>query len=237
MNGTYGRTYVMPLAQYDPALSSWKTSEVTCLWALPMSLETLPPWGLLQGGELFELPTPAHLTTGQGFSSLPTPRADNSRGLPNGGDYQSLPNTVLRLPTPTAQAAKHMAMDDRGEGTHDDHNLWSVAGRLLPTPAVNDMGAGKDPQAWEAWTQRMKAEHGNSNGHGKSLEQEALKMLPTPVASDCNDRQASENWQGGDLVSTVKQLGDSTPQPLNGGKPSLDEAHLALPFDETTATA
>jgi hypothetical protein len=73
-----------------------------------------------------------------------------------------------------------MTMDDRGQGTHDDHNLWSVAGRmlptpinsdyntpasewlsgrerlqlrdilaLLPTPAVNDMGAGKDPQAWD----------------------------------------------------------------------------------------
>lgn len=41
------------------------------------------------------------------------------------------------LPTPTAQAAKH-AGDDRGAGTLDDHNLWSVATRLLPTPTTRD---------------------------------------------------------------------------------------------------
>ncbi|MFC8733143.1 DNA cytosine methyltransferase [Luteimicrobium sp. NPDC057192] len=38
---------------------------------------------------------------------------------------------------------------------------------LLPTPAVNDMGAGKELEAWDAWTDRMKASHGNGNGHGR----------------------------------------------------------------------
>lgn len=51
---------------------------------------------------------------------------------------------------------------------------------LLPTPAVNDMGAGKDVDAWDAWTDRMKTSHGNGNGHGKSLHIEALRLLPTP---------------------------------------------------------
>jgi DNA (cytosine-5)-methyltransferase 1 len=46
---------------------------------------------------------------------------------------------------------------------------------LLPTPAVNDMGAGKTVEDWDAWTARMKAEHGNGNGHGKSLAIEALR--------------------------------------------------------------
>src|SRR5690242_10955090 len=36
---------------------------------------------------------------------------------------------------------------------------------LLPTPAVNDMGAAYTPETWDAWTARMKAEHGNGNGH------------------------------------------------------------------------
>lgn len=53
--------------------------------------------------------------------------------------------------------------------------------RLLPTPAVNDMGAGKTPEDWDAWTERMKAEHGNGNGHGASLSIEALRLLPTPT--------------------------------------------------------
>jgi DNA (cytosine-5)-methyltransferase 1 len=53
---------------------------------------------------------------------------------------------------------------------------------LLPTPAVNDMGAGKTVDAWDAWTERMQAEHGNGNGHGKSLAIEAQRMFRTPTA-------------------------------------------------------
>jgi DNA (cytosine-5)-methyltransferase 1 len=55
---------------------------------------------------------------------------------------------------------------------------------LLPTPAVNDMGAGKTVDAWDAWTERMQAEHGNGNGHGKSLAIEAQRLLPTPVSDN-----------------------------------------------------
>jgi len=63
---------------------------------------------------------------------LPTPRAtDGTKGGPNqrgsAGDLM-LPSAVMLLPTPTAQAAKH-AGDDRGHGTSDDRNLWSVVTR------------------------------------------------------------------------------------------------------------
>jgi len=52
----------------------------------------------------------------------------------------------------------------------------------LPIPVVNDMGAGKDPQAWEDWASNQKAADGRPAPHGKSLEQEVLKTLPTPRA-------------------------------------------------------
>lgn len=55
---------------------------------------------------------------------------------------------------------------------------------LLPTPAVNDMGRSYTVEEWDAWTARMKAEHGNGNGHGKSLEIEAQRLLPTPAAQE-----------------------------------------------------
>ena len=55
---------------------------------------------------------------------------------------------------------------------------------LLPTPAVNDMGAGKNPEDWDEWTAAMRAKHGNGNGHGKSLEIEAQRLLPTPTSGD-----------------------------------------------------
>lgn len=47
---------------------------------------------------------------------------------------------------------------------------------LLPTPAVNDMGAGKSIDQWDAWTERMKREHGNGNGHGASLAIELERL-------------------------------------------------------------
>lgn len=46
---------------------------------------------------------------------------------------------------------------------------------LLPTPVVNDMGAGKTVQQWDEWTERMKSKHGNGNGHGPSLSIEAQR--------------------------------------------------------------
>jgi DNA (cytosine-5)-methyltransferase 1 len=46
---------------------------------------------------------------------------------------------------------------------------------LLPTPVVNDMGAGKTVDQWDAWTAAMQQKHGNGNGHGKSLAIEARR--------------------------------------------------------------
>ena len=46
------------------------------------------------------------------------------------------------------------------------------------------MGRGKTVEDWDAWTEAMQAKHGNGNGHGKSLEIEAQRLLPTPKASD-----------------------------------------------------
>lgn len=54
---------------------------------------------------------------------------------------------------------------------------------LLPTPAVNDMGAGKTVDQWDTWTEAMRHRHGNGNGHGKSLSIEVQRLLPTPVVS------------------------------------------------------
>jgi len=176
MSDTCGPMFEMPLAQYDPDERCWKTSEATSLWALPMSSLTLPTWGYLHDGVLFEQPTPEHLTTGRGFSSLPTPRAQN-------GEKRN--QTIYKRNGP--------------------QNLENALA-LLPTPAVNDMGAGKDPQAWDQWTEHMKEAHGNGNGHGKSLEQEALRV------------------------------GATTRQPLNAGSTSSDEQHQPQLFTETTAT-
>ena len=65
---------------------------------------------------------------------------------------------------------------DRGQTLRLTGQILAMTGDLLlPTPAVNDMGAGKDVDAWDAWTDDMRTKHGNGNGHGKSLEIEAKR--------------------------------------------------------------
>jgi len=92
----------------------------------------------------------------------------------------------------------------------------SVPGQLtlLPTPAVNDMGAAYTPETWDAWTARMQAAHGNGNGHGKSLSIEALRMLPTPRASDGPDGTShARSWSTTDRsLHTVVHTGELVAQ-------------------------
>lgn len=206
----YGRSLGMPSARYSQDSQSWRTCEDTSLWDLPMLLVTLPAWGTTRGGVLFELQMPEHLMGGQECSSLPTP---------------------------TAQAAKHL-LDDRGPNTPDDCNLWSVVGRIavLPTPVVNDMGSGKTTEWWDEWTEKI-------GGHGKSLEQEAIRMLPTPNASDVGKhagqpRHKREGHQArlADVLEYLPQWnGVNTDQPLQDGSPSPDQPHNRL-FTEPTVS-
>lgn len=80
--------------------------------------------------------------------------------------------------------------------------VTSVPGQLtlLPTPAVNDMGAAYTPETWDAWTAKMQAAHGNGNGHGKSLNIEALRLLPTPTTTEGTG--AGSHGTGGDNLRT-----------------------------------
>lgn len=79
------------------------------------------------------------------------------------------------LPTPKA------TNNENRQSLGYSMNLGQALGvtPLLPTPAVNDMGAGKTVEAWDAWTAAMQAKHGNGNGHGKSLAIEAARLAVT----------------------------------------------------------
>ena len=174
MNDTFGHTLGTPLTRYDPDTQSWRTCQDTSLWDLEMSLPTLPQSGSMRNGELFERQMLARPTDVNGYSSLPTPHA----GLGERGRDGVYPNP---------------------KGQQD---LQHALAHLLPTPAVMDMGSNYTPQEWEAWKAKQRAVHNNGNGHGASLTQEALNMLPTPKARDYKDeslppRITKENWQGG----------------------------------------
>jgi hypothetical protein len=90
------------------------------------------------------------------------------------------------------------------------------------------MGAGKDPEAWNEWAARQKSADGRPAPHGKSLEQEALSLLPTPKATNNESQQNlakygpnlgmalmpdQYNWSG--IVGRL--IGESTGQQSNDG--------------------
>ncbi len=117
------------------------------------------------------------------------------------------------LPTPRATDGNKGGPNQRGSS--GDLMLPSAV-TLLPTPAVNDMGAGKTVDEWDAWTDRMKTAHGNGNGHGKSLSIEAARLLPTPKATN-NENRSSEWANGPNLGEAVAALLPTpTTQPATG---------------------
>lgn len=168
MSDTFGRSSLTPFAYYDPDSSCWRTSQGTFLLDSMLSSVTLPPSGSMHGGALYERPTLALATDEPGsLLLLATPVAGD--GLGGGRTQESL------------RAA-------RGA----DQVVWGLREqvRLLPTPAVNDMGEGKTLEWWDDWTEAQRVKHGNGNGHGKSLAVEALRMLPTPRAQNEEGRNS-----------------------------------------------
>ena len=137
MSATSGLTSATPLARWDRESSCWRTSPDTCLWDLPMSLGTLPAWGMTQGGELFELPTPERRTSEPGSSSLPTPTVQdgNNTAGPSQMSRNTLPLNalVMMLPTPVADHSRGLPQPES-----DYQSLPNVALSLLPTPRGQD---------------------------------------------------------------------------------------------------
>ncbi len=67
--------------RFDPPTSGWKTHQCLFDEDLPESSVTLPQWGMMRDGVLWEPTTPALRTVGNGSGSLPTPKAtDADRG-------------------------------------------------------------------------------------------------------------------------------------------------------------
>jgi len=83
-----------------------------------------------------------------------------------------------------------MHPDDAKAGGNNLKLGWQILGHFghidpkLPTPVVNDMGAGKTVEWWDEWCAATKKKHNNSNGHGPSLNVEMLRLLPTPNTMD-----------------------------------------------------
>ena len=138
----FGLNSLASFARYNPATHSLKTAQRSLLEDLTEFSVTLPRWGSMQNGALYQQQTLV-LRTGERESglSLPTPTATNARQGINSKNNQGrplLPMAAMRWPTPCSRDYK-----DTGENT--DYLKLMKKGKLagavmtFPTTQTSDI--------------------------------------------------------------------------------------------------
>ena len=148
-----GNTWRELLVKCDPASRSWRTHH--CLWEedLPESSVTLPRWGMMRGGELWERITLPPLTSGTESGSWPTPRAQDSKhgaatewelNTDHAGTKDSLRVQVVKRLWPTPTAGNH-----KSGGRMDE---WGGSGaRASIAHLPKEERCGKLNPSWVEW--------------------------------------------------------------------------------------
>ena len=172
-----GSTWRELSARFDLVSCGWRTHRCLFDEALPWSSVTLPRWGMMRSGVLWERATPGLPTSGTGFGSLqsvPTPTAGDSKSTRNSTAVRNkipptgihagntLTDYITMWPTPKSRDWKgqsqrgiHGPMDalpniDSGDGT-------PIGGKLNPPWVEWLMGwplgwTSMEPMPESTWT-------------------------------------------------------------------------------------
>ena len=134
-------------------------------------------------------------------------------------DSESLSLPTLATPT-TGETVGPSLATSGGENLRTQIAIINGKYSSLPTPTVSDQ--------YTADLARTQQKEGSM--HSVTLAQVFHKtdLFPTPLASDVNDRQASANWKGSDLVSTVKSHLLGTPR-ATAANSSSKQVELGAP--------
>lgn len=144
--------WLTPLALWDAATCSWRTSQLSLLETTSAPfLGSLPASALMLGGAVYARPTLAHLTAAIGggvspgtASNWPTARAEERQQHNSQDDYQSLSLAVKNWPTHTAKSEAQVYGEDGATGT-------TLPGAALrwQTPSVADTMGGRMSRSGE----------------------------------------------------------------------------------------
>jgi len=156
----YGPKWPGSLARYNPGTRSWRTAQCSLLGGLTEYSATFPRWGTMRSGELWERMTPVPRIAGNESGSWPTPKAIDG---------------IVRH----SQRWMEKKWNDGG-----DVDLTIAVKMNANTPSGN----WPTPTCADAFTDKLKsAQQSEGSMHSVNLSQ-AVKMWPTPCASDNRDR-------------------------------------------------
>ena len=140
------------LARYDPATHSLKTVQLSLLADLEPSSVTLPPWGSMRSGALYQRQMSALFTSENDSGFWPTP---DCRGFVNEGSVQMLAKKVddrdqwSRMAYRTAKSKKERIWPTPTAHNAKETNAPSEALRNAPTLA--SLVGGQLSADWTEW--------------------------------------------------------------------------------------
>lgn len=214
-------------AWYDPATSSWRTSQGSLLEGLDTFSGTWPRCGLMRRGECSPASPWAPAIAGSASSSWPTATSSDHQGLYQGDSRESrLREAVHSWPTP-AGGGEHWptpcACDEKGGSVFQDGNSRPLRdeAQKWSTPLANDRQARNSQDDGEQlgrqamhWATPAAADHNGTPGgnQGRSLRSD-ISSWATPQA---HDSQGGGSMQERDLAREATTW--STPLASNGPK-------------------
>lgn len=208
----------------NPDGSISKTSQQSSLFQQEeLFSESLPPWGLMRSGELYERPTWVPAIAGTASSSWPTADAQvmndgessetfltrqarqKAKGINGNGFGLTLAMAAQLWPTVSVDG-----LHNRVGVTETSGDGLSTAAKLWTTPQAHDSGQGD-----AARVGRYATEHG-----GKNLADDVM-LWSTPHTS-ISTGPGTSGRDGGENLQTQVHMW-STPNVPNGGRSLTDE--------------
>jgi hypothetical protein len=188
------------LARYDPASSSWRTSQACLVSGWEPFSETFPRSGMTLSGIAYQLAPSAPLTGGTGSGLLPTPRANDAekRGEIANDARNGLPAAAKYWPTPRqsdhkgAVTATNTTKRRMETGQANLPEAVVEAQRMWPTPRASEF-KGTGPVGSKSHAHRLK----------KGYLDATVLQFPTPRAQSARGSGPSRVGNKADLQTVV----------------------------------
>jgi hypothetical protein len=215
----FGGSSLASLATYDPATSSWRTSQLSLLEDSTPSLGTLPRAGSMRNGTVFQRRPLAPLTDATASGLLHTPTATANQDASSMRDRDA--GSWFR--TPKASDAEHpgrqapskpgqtLTLPQQVQRWPTPHGFPKEGQARNPGPSGNELGRAVNREMWPTPTGQDAANDGGpSQFERNSLPLNAAVKCPTPMSSRRGGRsKASIEAGGGITLQQATQAGGS----------------------------